>query len=425
MAELAPFHGILYEPEKAGPLDALIAPPYDVISPDERARLAAASPHAFVRIDLPQGDYAGAARTLRAWLAEGTLVRDAQPALYRAHQIFEHEGKEHTRKGFICALRLRRFEEGVVLPHERTHAAAKADRLALARACGAHLSQVFALYADPEGRAERHFAALDARPPQLEGRTPDGTLHRLWRLTDPGAHARIAAALAGKPVIIADGHHRYETMLALRDELRQQAPDGPTISSLEYGSFFLARLEDPGLVVWPTHRAVSGIRLDLAALLRAADLNFSQEELPPALTAAQARLRLAEAGAKGPAFLLASGPRLILLRLRDGAGIDAPPQLRRLDVAVLHGLVLEKLLGIDQRAQEHKDTVRYLKDAQVALDEARSGAAQAVFLLNPTRVESLREVAEAGLVMPQKSTFFFPKLASGLVLARFSATEPL
>src|SRR5260370_5011348 len=137
MAELAPFHGILYEPEKAGPLDELIAPPYDVISPDEGARLAAASQHAFVRIDLPQGDYAGAARTLRAWLAEGALVRDAQPALYRAHQIFTHEGKEHTRKGFICALRLRRFEEGVVLPHERTHSAAKADRLPAPRPCRA------------------------------------------------------------------------------------------------------------------------------------------------------------------------------------------------------------------------------------------------------------------------------------------------
>ena len=425
MADIAPFHGILYEPQKAGPLDALIAPPYDVISPAERERLAAASPHAFVRVDLPQGDYAGAARTLRAWLAEGTLVRDAQPALYRAHQIFQHEGKEHTRKGFICALRLRRFEERVVLPHERTLAAAKADRLALARACGAHLSQVFGLYADPEGLAERHFSAVDARPPQLEGRTPDGTLHRLWRLTDPGAHARIAGALAGKPVIIADGHHRYETMLALRDELRADAPNGPTIPSLEYGSFFLARLEDPGLVVWPTHRAVSGIQLDLAALLRQAEPHFSHEELPPALTAAEARARLAQAGAQGPAFVLASGRRLVILMLRDGAGIDGPPQLRRLDVAVLHGLVLEKLLGIDPRAQEQKETVRYLKDAQAALDEARSGVAQAVFLLNPTPVESLRAVAEAGLVMPQKSTFFFPKLASGLVLARFSATEPL
>ncbi|GAC1609527.1 MAG: hypothetical protein NVS4B10_25100 [Myxococcales bacterium] len=170
---------------------------------------------------------------------------------------------------------------------------------------------------------------------------------------------------------------------------------------------------------------MSGLAVDLAEILRRAEPHFSSEELPPELSAAQARLRLAEAGAPAPAFVLASGRRLILLRLRDGAGLDAPAPLRRLDVAVLHGLVLERLLGLDRAAQEKKENVRYLKDAQGALDEARTGTAQAVFLLNPTPVGALREVAQAGLVMPQKSTFFFPKLASGLVLAPFSPAEPL
>jgi uncharacterized protein (DUF1015 family) len=431
MADIAPFHGILYEPGRAGALDDLIAPPYDVISPEERERLAAKSARAFVHVDLPRGDYEGSARTLRSWLAQGALIRDAQPTLYAVHQVFEHEGRERVRKGFVCALRLRKYDERVVLPHERTLSGPKADRLALARACGAHLSQVFGLYSDPAGAVEAELAALTARPAQLEGRTPEGTLHRLWRLTDPGAHARIAAVLAHRQVIIADGHHRYETMLALRDELRGSTPPGALMqsalpASLEYGSFFLARLEDPGLAVLPTHRAVFGLRgFDLDALLREADAWFACTELPAALDAAALRARLLAAGSRGPAFVLAAGERRALLSLRDGVEASGAAPLRRLDVSVLHELLLEKLLGIGRGAQERQEHLRYLKDPVRALEEARTGAAQAVFLLNPPDVRAMVRVAQAGEVMPQKSTFFFPKLASGLVLARFAPDEAL
>ncbi len=390
MADIAPFHGILYEPGRAGALDDLIAPPYDVISPEERERLAAKSPRAFVHVDLPRGDYEGSARTLRSWLAQGALIRDAQPTLYAVHQVFEHEGRERVRKGFVCALRLREYDERVVLPHERTLSGPKADRLALARACGAHLSQVFGLYSDPAGAVEAELAALTARPAQLEGRTPEGTLHRLWRVTDPGAHARIAAVLAHRQVIIADGHHRYETMLA------------------------------------PTHRAVFGLQgFDLDALLREADPSFACTELPAALDAAALRARLLAAGSRGPAFVLAAGERRVLLALRDGVEASGAAPLRRLDVSVLHELLLEKLLGIGRGAQERQEHLRYLKDPVRALEEARTGAAQAVFLLNPPDVRAMVRVAQAGEVMPQKSTFFFPKLASGLVLARFAPNEAL
>ncbi len=419
MAEIAPFRGIVYDPARAGPLDRLLAPPYDVISPPERAALAAKSPHNFVRIDLPEGDgdekYAQAARELRRWLDEGILRRDERPALYRYQQRFTSGGREYTRKGFISRVRLRRYEERVVLPHERTLSGPKLDRLKLTRACRAHLSQVFALYSDPSQRIEAEFAAVESTPPELEGRTDDGVVHRVWRLIDPGAQQRVAAALAEAKVYIADGHHRYETMLAIRDELRPQARSPR--SSIEYGPIFLTSLQDPGLIVLPTHRVVHGLRgFELEAFLERLRSRFDLRELrggPEAL-----REELSAAGRKGTALALASGPRVFLLALRAGqeVAVPGPEPVRKLDVAVLHSLVLEEMLGIDRAAQERQTNLRYVKDFARALEEARLPEVQAVFLLNPTGVAQLKAVADAGEIMPQKSTYFFPKLASGLVL---------
>ncbi|MFL5309695.1 MAG: DUF1015 family protein, partial [Myxococcales bacterium] len=227
MAEIAPFRAVLYDPARAGPLDRLLAPPYDVVSAAERDRLRAKSPHNFVRVDLPDGEgeakYANAARELSRWLEGGILRRDERPALYRYHQRFAVGGNEFTRKGFVGRVRLRRYEERVVLPHERTLSGPRLDRLNLTRATRAHLSQVFALYSDPEHRVDAEFAALESSAPELSGRTDDGTVHQVWRLTDPVAQRRVAAALADARLYIADGHHRYETMLAIRDELRPLA----------------------------------------------------------------------------------------------------------------------------------------------------------------------------------------------------------
>src|SRR2546428_7885046 len=224
MAEVLPVRGLLYDPARAGRFDDLVAPPYDVISESDRAALEAKSPFNIVRVDLPQGireeKYRNAARELRRWIEEGILRRDRAPAFYRYHQIFSLAGRQHTRKGFIGRIRLRRYEERVVLPHERTLSGPRLDRLKLTRACRAHLSQVFALYSDPARRVDAEFAALESAAPDLLGRTDDGTVHRAWRLIDPAAQKRVAAALADARLYIADGHHRYETMLAVRGGLR-------------------------------------------------------------------------------------------------------------------------------------------------------------------------------------------------------------
>ena len=424
MAEVLPVRGLLYDPARAGPLDALVAPPYDVVSEAERTALAARSPYNIVRVDLPRGDpdrkYEDAARELRRWVDEGILRRDASPAFYRYHQMFSAGGREHTRKGFICRIRLRRFEEGVVLPHERTLSGPRLDRLALARACRTHLSQVFGLYSDPAGSIDAELAALEGRAPELEARLGDGVVHRLWRLTDSAAHGRIAAAMADRKVYIADGHHRYETMLALRDELRPRARSPR--SSIEFGSMFLTSMDDPGLIILPTHRVVHGLQgFELPRFVDRLRSRFEVRELPPSSAGA---LRAPPERGEG-SYLLASQGRFFSLTLRQGeeTAVPAPEPLRRLDVPILHALILEEILGIDRAAQERQANLRYLKDFQAALEESRHPDVQAVFLLNPTRIEQLKTVADAGEVMPQKSTFFFPKLASGLVLDRLDPLE--
>jgi uncharacterized protein (DUF1015 family) len=417
MAEVLPVRGLLYDPARAGRFDDLVAPPYDVISESDRESLEAKSPFNIVRVDLPQGNreekYRNAARELRRWIEEGILRRDRAPAFYRYHQIFSLAGgREHTRKGFIGRIRLRRFDEGVVLPHERTLSGPRLDRLELSRACRTNLSQVFGLYSDPARTVDAEFASLDSTAPAIEARLGD-VVHRIWRLTDGAAHQRIAEAMADKKVYIADGHHRYETMVAIRDELRPQARSSR--SSIEYGSMFLTAMEDPGLVILPTHRLVHGLpQFQLSRFLERLRQRFAVEKMSAA-SAGDLRAALAQ---RERSFLLASGGEVMLLSLLPGAerAVAGPEPLRGLDVPILHALILEEILGIDRAAQERQTNLRYLKDFDAALEESRRPEVQAVFLLNPTRIAQLKAVADAGEVMPQKSTFFFPKLASGLLL---------
>ena len=414
--EIAPLSGVLYDGGKAGPLDRLLAPPYDVISPADRESLEALSPHNVVRLILPKGEgderYANAARLYREWLGAGVLRRDAQPALYRYQQQFTAEGRSCTRTGFIGRVKLRRFDERVVLPHERTLSAPKQDRLKLTRSCRAWFSQVFGLYSDPSGATEAAFESLASRPPEMEARTGDGTTHRLWRLTDAKAQQRLTSAMAERRVYIADGHHRYETMLALRDELKTEGA--------QYGPLFLCRMEDPGLAVLATHRVVHSLpSFDLARTLQRAGEFFTVDEQAPGDPDA-VRTELARRGQRTPTLALASGGRLFFLALKPDAdlsgAVPGPSVLRRLDVTLLHTLVLERILGIDRSAQEKQTNLRYVKDFGQALRDSAGSGIQAAFLLNPTKVEDLKSVADAGEVMPQKSTYFFPKLASGLVI---------
>jgi uncharacterized protein (DUF1015 family) len=406
----------------------LLAPPYDVLSPADRAEYAALSAKNIVHLILPEGDsddrYKQAATRWGAWRKDGTVVRDDRPALYRYHQTFTAEGREHTRKGFIALLRLERFGEGQVMPHERTLAGPKVDRLKLMRACRAHFSQIFLLYSDPQRRTDAAFAADESLSPHIDARSRDGVRQRLWRTQDPAAIKKVIDHLRAERVYIADGHHRYETMIALRDELSAQLP-GPASharSAVRYGCVFLSNMDDPELLVLPTHRAVHSVAgFDGGTLLDRAREHFVVEARPWA-NAETVRGILAEKGSRGPTFALAMPGRSAIeyLTLRDdvAAPIPGADVVKRMDVTVLHALILERILGITREAQEKQTNLRYIKDTAQALEAARTGESgtQAVIVMNPTKVAEVKAVADAGEIMPQKSTYFVPKLASGIVM---------
>lgn len=443
MAEIAPFRGILYDPALAPPSQVL-APPYDVIDAEERAQLANSHPYNCVRLILPEAEspggdkYAAASTLFDGWQAEGVLRRDERPAIYRYHQIFtsaELGGQTVTRRGFIAAVRLHTFDEGIIMPHERTLRGPKIDRLALMEATQAHFSQIFGMYQDPSGETDRVFADIERRKPVLDGTTADGTRHQLWRVTEREAIGDLVRLMAPLRLYIADGHHRYETMLTLRDKLRERAGGELSSSSAaQFGTMFLANMNDPGLVVLPTHRLVHG--LDGFApedLVEAARAYFDITTVAGgAQNAQRLRATLAAASAKRPSFAAVwpFNDDAALFSLKkdaklEAAGMRGHPALIELDVSILHGLILEKLMGIDRAAQEAQTNIQYVKDTQKALDLIADCKGQICFIMNPTRVEQVKAVADAHEVMPQKSTYFYPKIASGIVLRSIAVDEEL
>lgn len=425
MAEIRPFRGLRYDPSKAGDPATLMAPPYDVVDDEGRAALAARSDHNAIHFILPEGEGAakypaGAARFRE--IVASAMLRDETPSIYLYHQRFAIDGHTFVRKGFVTLIELTRFGHGPVLAHERTLAGPKADRLELMRACDAHLELVFGMFSD-EARAWERMVDPQRGEPVLEAEF-EGVGHTLWRVHDSATLEALAAHLRPKSIYIADGHHRYETMCAFRDEL--EAKGHP---AAKWGMIYLSNLDDPGLVVLPTHRLVHDLpAVDLPAVLRAAEPWFSQRETPLPSDAAAMRDALATDGPATfglavPAPAPGSGV-LHVLRLRDdfdpaSAGLQAlPAALQRLDVALLHELVLERALGITKAAQEAKTNLYYYKSTERALAAAAGNddpSVQLVCLMNATPVSDVRAVCDSGQVMPQKSTFFYPKIPNGLV----------
>ncbi len=443
MAEIAPFRGIRFDTKRV-PASDVLAPPYDVIDQAGRDELAKKHERNCVRLILPEGEseggdkYQTAAKTLDSWLADGTLVRDERPAVYRYHQVFtsaELGGQTVTRRGFIAAVRLHAFDERIILPHERTLKGPKIDRLALMDATRAHLSQIFTMYADPSGETDRLFAKAERLAPTLDGTTADGTRHLLWRVDSSEIIGALKRLMAPLQLYIADGHHRYETMLALREKFRERAGGELSFhSAAQFGTLFLANMNDPGLVVLPTHRLIHSVDgFAPEDLLEHAKEYFDISTIEEgALNAARLRKVISDESAKRPCFaaiwpfhddaaLFALKPDLDLA----AAGLTGSPALTRLDVSLLHGLVLENILGIDRAAQEAQSNIKYIKDTQKALDLIADCKGQICFIMNPTRVEQVKNVAEAREVMPQKSTFFYPKIASGVVFNRIDTAEEL
>jgi uncharacterized protein (DUF1015 family) len=411
MAEVQPLRALHYDLGAAGPLSDLIAPPYDVIDSRQRAGLAARSPYNVVHVDLPEGGdpYTSAAELLGRWLREGIVVRDDRPAVWALTQDYVAPGGARmTRRGFLCRVRVEDYGAGRIRPHERTHPGPLEDRLALTRATRVNLSPIFALHPDPDGSARGVLTTIVADDPWGEASDDEGTIHRVWRVADSEAIAALQSSLAGAELLIADGHHRYETARAYAQEVGDEGPH-------RYVLMCLVALEDPGLAVFPIHRLVAGVgpqrREALAAALRR---DFDLHEV--------AREALVPDGG-GPlrlGYLDAQLGRPLQLALRDqsiadSALPDKPPAYRRLDTAVLEALVLKGALGMTEADIAHLNGLGYSVDASEALRLLDEGAFDAGFFMRPTPVAQVREVAAAGETMPPKSTFFYPKLATGLV----------
>lgn len=441
MAEIAPLTPLRYDLSRlpAG-LGSVVAPPYDVIDDTLRAELAARDPHNIVQIDLPSGEgdarYENARVLFDAWREKGVIVRDGEPAFYRYDQTFlpPGGGKAITRRGFLGLVRLHPFSDRVVLPHERTLSGPKEDRYKLTRATRTQLSPGFMLYRDPKGELD---APLETGAVLTEFSTGDGVHHVLAKVTATDALVAIVDGLRKSSLLIADGHHRYETAVRFGDELAAETREGGATAKERgehrYFMTFLANGDDPKLVVFPTHRHVHSLAsVDFADLLRKATALFTVDERndPDAASGAALTKWLEEVKAK-PAFVIASPEgRAARLSLKPDVDLAAHPtlgqvnrELRTTDVAVLHFGVLEAILGISQEAQAKKTNIWYPQDAAAALASLRAGKGQLLFLMNGTPVADVRRVAEAGEVMPQKSTFFYPKVLTGLLMHTLDPTR--
>jgi uncharacterized protein (DUF1015 family) len=399
VADVRPFRALRYS-AAAGPLGALVAPPYDVISPDERRFYLAASPYNAVRLILPEVSYEEVGGLIASWREAGVLGACPEPVLTAWTQTFALEdGVPRERRTMLAAVGLEPYERRVIRPHERTHAGPIEDRLRLTRAVRTNLSPVFGLYPDPGREA---WAALAPQgPPDAELADRDGTVHRVWRVADPAAHAAVAEAMRDCWILIADGHHRYETALAYRDERRAQAAGNGADAPYDRVLMGLTALEDPGLVVLPTHRV-------LARWPAGAEAGFASR---PVEGIGALRAALAEAPQDAPALGLVRPDGMRLLTGRPHG--DATPA-ERLDAAALEREILIPRIGADQAALTAAGVLSYTVDADEAVVLVASGRAAAAVVLRPIPKDTIAAVAEAGETMPQKSTYFFPKLLTGV-----------
>ncbi len=418
MAEFRPLRALRYDWERVGDVAAVVAPPYDVISAEVAARLYASSPHNVVRLILNQAadPHAAAACELRAWRDAGILIQEPVPAFFFSSPTFEAPRLGRQRRdGVIGIMRLERFETGRVLPHERTLAGPKADRLRLLRACGANLDPIFGLLSRP-GLTLRALVGADGdEPPVVELCDEGGVQHRLWRVVDPGAMTRIVEAVCDEPVLIADGHHRYETALAFRDEMRAARPETGRDAPFEFVLTYLANSEEPGLVVLPTHRLLPGaaageVRQALATL---EDI-FQVTSYPhPERDTFVADI---ERGGGQIGCVLADTLLLLTLRAAGASRLAAySAATRRLAVVLLHELVMPRLPA------SARDRLAFTHDEAEVFAAVAGGRAGAAFLVRAPTAADVRAVCLAGETLPQKSTYFHPKLLTGLV---FHTLEP-
>lgn len=427
MAEIKAFKGMRYNTEKGGDLNSLVCPPYDIISDEQRTGYIEKNPYNIIRLELPKGGddrYKEAGDTLDRWLSEGVLAQDKKDSIYVYEMEFTANGTKNKLKGFVSLVKLEDFSKGIVLPHEETLSKAKVDRFNLMSETFCNFSQIYSLYMDENGSVYSMIDGCSQGTPDMSVTDGDGTVHRMWCVTDEDVIAKVSKAFEDKKLYIADGHHRYETALNFHKHLVEEgrAVDGDLSN---YISMMLVNIENPGLVVFPTHRIVHGLEnFDAAKLIEACKPYFIIAEAP-----SEERMRAALntfyfEGKKSFAMYTGCG-KCYVMTLKDNHAVkeflpDMSDAYCGLDVSVLHNLVLERIFGIDKENMANQKNLSYTRSLKEALEAVDNGDADCSFILNPTKVAEIRDVALANEKMPQKSTYFYPKLITGLVMNKFA-----
>jgi uncharacterized protein (DUF1015 family) len=415
MAEIQPLHAVHYDTGTAGALENLVAPPYDVIDDQIRRELTAKSPFNIVEVDLPkpaagEDPYAHAEHIFEAWLQQGVMVKEREPSIWVMRQQFRLGGQTINRTGFFARVRVEDYGRGRIRPHERTHPGPKEDRLRLTRATRANLSPIFSLFHDPGDAARNVLDPITETDPFFTVVDADGIADRVWRVTDAETIAALQAAMTDRELLIADGHHRYETARVYAEEIGGEGDH-------QYVLQFLCSMEDPGMVILPTHRLLTDLK-DPAKQEALADTlreHFDIERVEPS--------ELEPPAGDMPAFgyIDAHFKQPFRLTLKDRASLaqampDKPEAYRRLDTAVLESLILRGPAGLSEDDISHLNGLAYSKDADQALAAIENGQADAAFILRGTPIDQVRAIAAEGETMPPKSTFFYPKIPTGLLI---------
>ena len=425
MPIIKPFRGIRYNQSKTN-INTVVAPPYDVISPELQNQLYARDPHNVVRLILGREEdrYAASAKAFGEWQEKGVLQRDQKASIYALVQTFKTTtGQTIQRKGFIALCHLEEFEKGIVLPHEKTLSKAKEDRFKLFKATNSNFSQIFSLYSDPAKKVDAVIDPAHAGHPAIDV-TFEDVRNQVWTISDEKQIHAIAQEMEPKQVLIADGHHRYETALAYRNLMKSQNPKHNGSELYNYVMMFFTNLDDEGLVIFPTHRVIHSLPAfnwrEFAGVIQSV---FSLTEFG----SRDAMLHeLASRVQYSYGIIVKADAKYWIATLKEKSAVekivprDMPPDVRDLDVVVLHSYFLGNILNISPEAQEKKLNIHYIQSVEECDREVTDGTAQIAFIVNPTRIEQVRAVAKAGHTMPQKSTFFYPKLLSGLVLNKMA-----
>ncbi|MBR9980274.1 MAG: DUF1015 domain-containing protein [Desulfatitalea sp.] len=438
MAEVVAFQGIRYNPQVIGDMAAVVAPPYDVISPREQEGFYQRHPRNVIRLILGQtrpGDNEQdnfplrAARTFEQWLADGVLVADTVPGFYLTTVDYVVDDQPFKRYGLIGRVRLEPFEKGIILPHERTFSKVKSERLLLRKACHANFSPIFGLFNESGPLLDRWAGITDHQHPDID--LVDGADHRqrLWRITDPSIVDELTRFFAQKRIYIADGHHRYETALNYRQWVRETTPDFTADHPANFVMMSLSSMEDPGMTILPAHRLIKKVpERVVTELLRKLPEVFDMLAigLEGGIDAAVERFNVSlggQAHQHAIGLYLQSPATLLVMVLKEGVmarlfSAELQEALRDLDVSVLTHLIMMHLMGFDQAFMDDATRITYRTSNLAAVQAVNQGEADMAFILNPTRIEQVQRVAENGLIMPRKSTYFYPKVISGLVFNR-------